>query len=140
MPRTSPIQGWFSASFERVRAEEVCAELCSCPRSGVLRKCNVHSQVQGGWARRDPVTHRELPHWARERSGILRRPCCSGFAADQARHPIQDQIKAKLEVVLKIGLRIGWRRLKDPGTYRSSQHWKSALVNQPSKELTVWQR
>ena len=59
---------------------------------------------------------------------------------NKGRHPIQDQIKAKLEVVLKIGLRIGCRRLKDPGIYRSSQHRKSALVNQPSEELAVWQR
>ena len=78
--------------------------------------------------------------WARARRRILKRLCWSGSAVDKGRHPIQDQIKAKLEVVLKIGLRIGWRRLKDPGIYHSSQHWKSALVNQPSEELTVWQR
>jgi hypothetical protein len=69
-----------------------------------------------------------------------RAACLPGAAVDKSCHPIQDQIKAKLEVVLKIGLRIGWRRLKDPGLYRSSQHWKSALVNQPSEELTVRQR
>ena len=110
-----------------------------CRRPGHLLE-RIDSDMR--WARRVPVTQRELPPWARARarSGILRRPYWSGFAADEGRHPIQDQIKAKLEIVLKIGLRIGLRRLKDPGTYRSSQHWKSALVNQLSKELTVRQR
>ena len=108
-----------------------------CRRLGHLLE-RIDSDMR--WARRALVTQRELPPWARARSGILRRPCWSGFAADESRHPIQDQIKAKLEVVLKIGLMIGWQRLKDPGIYRSSQHWKSALVNQPSKELTVRQR
>jgi hypothetical protein len=42
------------------------------------------------------VTHRELPPWARARSRIIRRPCWSSFAVDKCRHPIQDQIKAKL--------------------------------------------
>lgn len=77
--------------------------------------------------------------YRRARSGILERPCWSGFAPNQGRQPVQDQIQAELEIFPKIGFRI-CRRLKNPGIYGSSQHWISTLVNQSSKELAVRQR
>jgi hypothetical protein len=64
----------------------------------------------------------------------------SRSATNQRRYAVQDQIETKLEVVLKVRLRINRRRLKGAGIYCRCEHRKSSLVDQLRQQPTVRQR